>query len=118
MRGQILNLSQALEDGRSPLRLVQMPVVVVERYAPYNLIQIVVRIVKLYSLCLIVSDSFHFPHCLGPEDTSAQRNGSDTLVIHLLNGFSKKLHSSLGVRNTQSTQSCQKNDIDLIILAI
>jgi len=31
MRGQILNLSQALEDGRSPLRLVQMPVVVVER---------------------------------------------------------------------------------------
>lgn len=31
VRGQILNLSQALEDGRSPLKLVQMPVVVVER---------------------------------------------------------------------------------------
>jgi len=31
LRGQILNLSQALEDGRNPLRLVQMPVVIVER---------------------------------------------------------------------------------------
>jgi phosphatidylinositol 4-kinase type 2 len=31
MRGQILNLSQALKDGRSPLQLVQMPVVIVER---------------------------------------------------------------------------------------
>ena len=32
MRGQILNLTQALKDGKSPLQLVQMPVVVVERY--------------------------------------------------------------------------------------
>ncbi|XP_060772780.1 phosphatidylinositol 4-kinase type 2-beta isoform X1 [Neoarius graeffei] len=31
MRGQILNLSQALKDGKSPLHLVQMPRVVVER---------------------------------------------------------------------------------------
>ena len=31
MRGQILNLTQALKDGRSPLQLVQMPVVIVER---------------------------------------------------------------------------------------
>jgi len=31
MRGQILNLCQALKDGKSPLQLVQMPVVVVER---------------------------------------------------------------------------------------
>ena len=31
MRGQILNLCQALKDGRSPLQLVQMPVVIVER---------------------------------------------------------------------------------------
>ncbi|XP_033015887.1 phosphatidylinositol 4-kinase type 2-beta isoform X2 [Lacerta agilis] len=31
MRGQILNLIQALKDGRSPLQLVQMPRVVVER---------------------------------------------------------------------------------------
>ena len=31
MRGQILNLSQALKDGKSPLQLVQMPVVIVER---------------------------------------------------------------------------------------
>ncbi|XP_028599455.2 phosphatidylinositol 4-kinase type 2-beta isoform X3 [Podarcis muralis] len=31
MRGQILNLIQALKDGRSPLQLVQMPRVIVER---------------------------------------------------------------------------------------
>ncbi|TSN95666.1 Phosphatidylinositol 4-kinase type 2-beta [Bagarius yarrelli] len=31
MRGQILNLTQALKDGKSPLQLVQMPRVVVER---------------------------------------------------------------------------------------
>lgn len=31
MRGQILNLTQALKDAKSPLQLVQMPVVVVER---------------------------------------------------------------------------------------
>uniref|UniRef100_A0A3B3VA77 Phosphatidylinositol 4-kinase type 2 n=1 Tax=Poecilia latipinna TaxID=48699 RepID=A0A3B3VA77_9TELE len=30
MRGQILNLSQALKDGKSPLQLVQMPPVIVE----------------------------------------------------------------------------------------
>ncbi|XP_054167262.1 phosphatidylinositol 4-kinase type 2-alpha-like [Oppia nitens] len=31
MRGQILNLTQALKEGKSPLQLVQMPAVVVER---------------------------------------------------------------------------------------
>jgi len=31
MRGQILNLTQALKDGKSPVQLVQMPVVIVER---------------------------------------------------------------------------------------
>ncbi|XP_035825229.1 phosphatidylinositol 4-kinase type 2-beta [Aplysia californica] len=31
MRGQILNLHQALKDGKSPVQLVQMPVVTVER---------------------------------------------------------------------------------------
>lgn len=31
MRGQILNLTQALRDGKSPVQLVQMPCVVVER---------------------------------------------------------------------------------------
>ncbi|XP_012579486.1 PREDICTED: phosphatidylinositol 4-kinase type 2-beta [Condylura cristata] len=31
MRGQILNLTQALRDGKSPLQLVQMPCVIVER---------------------------------------------------------------------------------------
>merc|ERR1712150_283885 len=33
MRGQILNLTQALKDGKSPLQLVQMPVVIVESQA-------------------------------------------------------------------------------------
>lgn len=32
LRGQILNLTQALKDGKSPVQLVQMPAVVVERY--------------------------------------------------------------------------------------
>ncbi|XP_078356457.1 phosphatidylinositol 4-kinase type 2-beta-like [Oculina patagonica] len=31
LRGQILNLTQALRDKKSPLQLVQMPVVTVER---------------------------------------------------------------------------------------
>ncbi|BFZ01304.1 hypothetical protein BsWGS_04342 [Bradybaena similaris] len=31
MRGQILNLTQALKDGKSPVQLVQMPVVTIER---------------------------------------------------------------------------------------
>ncbi|XP_065162864.1 phosphatidylinositol 4-kinase type 2-alpha isoform X2 [Atheta coriaria] len=31
MRGQILNLTQALKDGKSPVQLVQMPGVVIER---------------------------------------------------------------------------------------
>jgi len=32
MRGQILNLTQALKDCKSPVQLVQMPAVIVERY--------------------------------------------------------------------------------------
>lgn len=32
MRGQILNLKQALTDRKSPVQLVQMPSVIVERY--------------------------------------------------------------------------------------
>ncbi|KAL7637044.1 UNVERIFIED_CONTAM: hypothetical protein RMT77_012802 [Armadillidium vulgare] len=31
MRGQILNLTQAIRDGKSPVQLVQMPAVIVER---------------------------------------------------------------------------------------
>lgn len=31
MRGQILNLTQALKDEKSPIQLVQMPRVIVER---------------------------------------------------------------------------------------
>lgn len=31
MRGQILNLTQALKDNKSPVQLVQMPAVIVER---------------------------------------------------------------------------------------
>ena len=32
MRGQILNLTQALKDSKSPVQLVQMPAVIVEKY--------------------------------------------------------------------------------------
>lgn len=31
LRGQVLNLVQALKDGKSPLQLVQMPVIIIER---------------------------------------------------------------------------------------
>lgn len=31
MRGQILNLTQALKEGKSPVQLLQMPAVMVER---------------------------------------------------------------------------------------
>lgn len=31
MRGQILNLTQALKDNKSPVQLVQMPAVIVEK---------------------------------------------------------------------------------------
>lgn len=31
LRGQILNLNQALKDGRTPVQLVQMPSVIIER---------------------------------------------------------------------------------------
>lgn len=31
MRGQILNLTQALKDGKSPVQLVQMPAVIIEK---------------------------------------------------------------------------------------
>ncbi|KPI99915.1 Phosphatidylinositol 4-kinase type 2-alpha [Papilio xuthus] len=31
MRGQVLNLTQALKDNKSPVQLVQMPAVIVER---------------------------------------------------------------------------------------
>lgn len=37
MRGQILNLTQALKDGKSPLQLVQMPAVVVERFVSFDI---------------------------------------------------------------------------------
>ncbi|KOB73702.1 Phosphatidylinositol 4-kinase type-ii [Operophtera brumata] len=35
MRGQLLNLTQALKDNKSPVQLVQMPAVIVERYAGF-----------------------------------------------------------------------------------
>ena len=34
LRGQVLNLSHALKEGKSPLQLVQMPLSVVERARP------------------------------------------------------------------------------------
>ncbi len=36
LRGQILNLNQALKDGRSPVQLVQMPSVIIERFVIEN----------------------------------------------------------------------------------
>ncbi|XP_043478665.1 phosphatidylinositol 4-kinase type 2-alpha isoform X1 [Leptopilina heterotoma] len=36
MRGQILNLQQALKDAKSPVQLVQMPAVIVEKFSKAN----------------------------------------------------------------------------------
>uniref|UniRef100_A0A4Y0BIA3 Phosphatidylinositol 4-kinase type 2 n=1 Tax=Anopheles funestus TaxID=62324 RepID=A0A4Y0BIA3_ANOFN len=36
MRGQMLNLTQALKDGKSPVQLVQMPAVIVERLVRFS----------------------------------------------------------------------------------
>uniref|UniRef100_A0A182QQL3 Phosphatidylinositol 4-kinase type 2 n=1 Tax=Anopheles farauti TaxID=69004 RepID=A0A182QQL3_9DIPT len=36
MRGQMLNLTQALKDGKSPVQLVQMPAVIVERLVQFS----------------------------------------------------------------------------------
>jgi len=38
MRGQILNLQQALKDAKSPVQLVQMPAVIVEKYIFFYLL--------------------------------------------------------------------------------
>ena len=47
MRGQILNLSQALKDGKSPLQLVQMPSVFVERLAAFRIFFLILIIFLL-----------------------------------------------------------------------
>lgn len=36
MRGQVLNLTQALRDAKSPVQLVQMPAVIVERWEAWE----------------------------------------------------------------------------------
>ena len=82
MRGQILNLTQALKDAKSPLQLVQMPVVVVERYFLFYLLQ-----------CLKVSKNAHF---LGRVDGWALRNVLDILATLLRSGSKVKPLSFLG----------------------
>ena len=65
MRGQILNLTQALKDGRSPLQLVQMPVVIVERYKKFSN-KLIDRIISKYytQVGILFSDINHiyFPY--------------------------------------------------------
>ena len=70
MRGQILNLTQALKDAKSPLQLVQMPVVVVERYLLCYLLQ-----------CLKVSRICSFSRSSGRVGTTERfRHFSDTFT--------------------------------------
>ena len=70
MRGQILNLTQALKDAKSPLQLVQMPVVVVERYLLCYLLQ-----------CLKVSKKCSFSRSSGRVGTTERfRHFSDTFT--------------------------------------
>lgn len=52
MRGQILNLTQALKDGKSPVQLVQMPAVVVERYGIWK--RFYVRVFKVVISIFII----------------------------------------------------------------
>lgn len=59
MRGQILNLTQALKDRKSPVQLVQMPAVIMERYgfSLHVLVSVSHRIswlvAFLYCLCMV-----------------------------------------------------------------
>ena len=80
MRGQILNLSQALKDGKSPLQLVQMPSVFVERFA-----------ISMKD-CLILK-SFSFS---GPEGMLGLVRNSGISAILLLKGFRRRHLSFLG----------------------
>ena len=49
MRGQLLNLSQALKDGKSPVQLVQMPPVIVERYLRFSFIAESLLLIDIHS---------------------------------------------------------------------
>ena len=84
MRGQILNLTQALKDAKSPLQLVQMPVVVVERYLILNFCQ------RFFMLKLTNSDFS------GRVAEWVQRNALDILATLLRKGSKVKPHSFLG----------------------
>ena len=51
MRGQILNLQQALKDAKSPVQLVQMPAVIVEKYVSKDKFQ------EIFSSFLLVYET-------------------------------------------------------------
>ena len=82
MRGQILNLTQALKDAKSPLQLVQMPVVVVERYLILNFCQ---------RFFMLTNSDFS-----GRVAEWVQRNALDILATLLRKGSKVKPHSFLG----------------------
>jgi len=62
MRGQILNLQQALKDAKSPVQLVQMPAVIVEKY----IFLLVPFFLDLYSN----KDTELYRLVLGPKETA------------------------------------------------
>lgn len=48
MRGQILNLIQALKDAKSPVQLVQMPAVIVERLVILGYFHYIILIIYIF----------------------------------------------------------------------
>ena len=70
MRGQILNLTQALKDAKSPLQLVQMPVVVVERYLIWNMEDFFYSLILIFRSSGRVGTTERFRHF---SDTFTQR---------------------------------------------
>lgn len=86
MRGQLLNLSQALKDGKSPVQLVQMPPVIVERLP--------VKILALMNQARL-TDCF----LIDPRVTSGLPLRSATSAILLLNVSSIRAQFFLGGRS-------------------
>lgn len=94
MRGQILNLQQALKDAKSPVQLVQMPAVIVEKYTYF--------FTSMFRYTAMNVTEFHV-HCfpLGPKETALQ--GCFLFLTRLPSASRIRVRSSPGVENENST---------------
>lgn len=97
LRGQILNLNQALKDGRSPVQLVQMPSVIIERLVviPNSYMKVTYSFIVIWKRFLNIAGQLisQMVHC----DLSSN-NGSNRRVLSFLGAsvvFLVQLHSKI-----------------------